>query len=97
MLPLASFFWGTVLVSSGLVSKLLAEVSALLVLIQESSLTLLHQNPTKVNIGLHNLWDLILGLNAFFCEDQQQTSKALEEKAVMPMCTNPKPTFSYFL
>lgn len=72
-------------------------LSALLVLIQYSSLELLHQNCTKLNVGLHNLRDLIEGLNVFLCKDQWQTSKALEEKAVMPTRTNPKLTFNYFL
>lgn len=90
-------FLGHALVSAGLVSDLLAKVSASLGLIQYSSLKLLHQNPSKLNVGLHNLQDLMLGPNVFFCKDQQQNSKVLVEKVVMPPYTNPKTTFNYFL
>lgn len=62
-----------------------------------TALKLLHQNPAELNVGLHNWRDLILGLSAFSRKDQWQTSKAPEEKVVMPMCTNPKPMFNYFL
>lgn len=70
-------FLGHALVSTGLVSDLLSEVSASLGLIQCSSLKLLHQNPTELSVGLHNLWYLVLGPNVSFHKDQQLTSKAL--------------------
>lgn len=65
-------------------------------MIQCSSLKLLHQNPTELNVGLHNLCGM-LGPNVLFHEHQQLTSKALVEKGVMPTCANPKTTFNYFL
>lgn len=82
-------FLGHALVSTGLVSDLLSKVSASLGLIQYSSLKLLHQNSTQLNVGLHNLRDLMLEPNVLFHKDQQLTFKALVEKVVMPTCTNP--------
>lgn len=65
--------------------------------IQYSSLKLLHQNSTELNVGLHNLQDLMLEPNVLFPKDQQLMSKAFVEKVVIPTCTNPKTTFNYFL
>lgn len=81
----------------GRVSWLLTEVAALLESIQYASPKLFLRSPTTLKAEFHSLWDLILGLNAFFPQDQQQTSEVVEEKKlVMLTCENPKPVCNPF-
>ncbi|EOB05302.1 Retinoic acid-induced protein 2 [Anas platyrhynchos] len=54
----------------GRVSWLLAEVAALLESFPYASPKLSHRSPTKLKVELHSPWDPILGLNAFFPQDQ---------------------------
>lgn len=73
----------------GRVSWLLPEVAALPESFPYASPKLLHRSPTKLKVELHSPWDPILGLNAFFPRDQQQTSEVGEEKELTRK--NPEP------